>query len=226
MGGGYAHQTKGTPMALAAEINKMKVQIDALRRQIVNIGIQIDTVDNELIIGSNRSLVVNGSETVGGSLTVTGNTVIEGNLSVPNGSISNAALQNPIYPVATYATARGFAVTTTQTTNCTATLTTPSGFTQCLLLGTADYTFYNAGSSDVFAYGNCHPGSASPGYNSAADVPALLTVEVSNSAQNLLTGLASGQNINVTATSYTGGGTLAASTDTWVNLAVIALFLR
>lgn len=214
MGGGYAHQTKGTPMALAAEINKMKVQIDALRRQIVNIGIQIDTVDNELIIGSNRSLVVNG------------NTLIEGNLSVPNGSISNAALQNPIYPVATYATARGFAVTTTQTTNCTATLTTPSGFTQCLLLGTADYTFYNAGSSDVFAYGNCHPGSASPGYNSAADVPALLTVEVSNSAQNLLTGLASGQNINVTATSYTGGGTLAASTDTWVNLAVIALFLR
>lgn len=214
MGGGYAHQTKGTPMALAAEINKMKVQIDALRRQIVNIGIQIDTVDNELIIGSNRSLVVNG------------NTLIEGNLSVPNGSISNAALQNPIYPVATYATARGFAVTTTQTTNCTATLTTPSGFTQCLLLGTADYTFYNAGSSDVFAYGNCHPGSASPGYNSAADVPANLTVEVSNSAQNLLTGLASGQNINVTATSYTGGGTLAASTDTWVNLAVIALFLR
>lgn len=134
MGGGYSHQTKGTPQALAAEIRKLQTDLAALRRGLANLGIQIDTVDNELVIGAGRSLIVNGSETVGGTLTVTGNTLIEGNLSVPNGSITNAFLQNPTSPAVASAVINSTNLTVAGANLATCTISVPSGFSQAQVL--------------------------------------------------------------------------------------------
>lgn len=135
MGGGYSHQTKGTPLALAAEIMKLKVLIDALRRSIANLGIQIDTVAKKLIIAAGRSLEVDGSLTVGGSATVsgtldvTGNTIIGGTLSLPNGIIDNAALANPVSFANGNADLNSTNLTVAGSDLAVVTIAVPSGFT-------------------------------------------------------------------------------------------------
>lgn len=82
MGGGYSPQREGMA-AVAHIIRGLKTDLMALNRRISGLGIQVDKADGKLIIAAGRSLVVNGD------------TLIEGNLSVPNGSITNAGLQNP-----------------------------------------------------------------------------------------------------------------------------------
>lgn len=114
MAGGYTHQTVGTPDATAAIIRDMQAEINVLRRSITGLGIQIDGPSGDLIIGTGRTLTVNGD------LDVTGN------LDVPNGSITNPALTNPAAATAWKDEKHGFAMPASLTYYLTHTITPPS----------------------------------------------------------------------------------------------------
>lgn len=223
MGGGYAHQTKGTPAALAAEINKMKVQIDALRRQIVNLGIQIDTVDGKLIIGSGRSLEVDGS------LDVTGNTIIGGTLSLPNGIINNDALNAPVSPANAHADATNFSLTTTYHTVATATITVPTGYSRALVMAVGQVSATNSTTSpDYFYIGLKINGASVPGWAAQQDCPSSASWESTGSASScgtaVLTGLSGSFTIVLqAATAFYGW---AASSANTANIDATMLFLR
>lgn len=76
-----------------------------------------------------------------GTLRVTGDTVIEGDLSVPNGSIDNAALANPVIgTTGTASTGTGVALPSSLADFAVVTFTVPAGFTRAVVLGVTTVT--------------------------------------------------------------------------------------
>lgn len=228
MGAGYSHQTKGTPLALAAEIRKLQTDLAALRRGMANLGIQIDTVDNELIVGAGRSLIVNGNETVSGTLDVTGNMIVGGTLSLPNGIINNAALENPIYPVALHATGTNFAWNTTMTAHATASTAVPSGFTSAIVYAVSSVSGINSTTSPDTIYAGINVGGLASGTATGSDAISSTSWNALASSYapqaELLTGLSG--TLSVTASGKTAFYTWASSPSNVANIDAIALFLR
>jgi hypothetical protein len=76
------------------------------------------------------TLDVLGTENVSGNLTVTGDLTVSGTLALPNGSVNDAWLTNPVRGDSAYASASNFALTTTGTTPLVSqSWYTPAGFT-------------------------------------------------------------------------------------------------
>jgi hypothetical protein len=65
-----------------------------------------------------------------GSFNVLGDLNVSGTLELPNGSVNNAALVSPVTGGATWASATGFALSTTLTELAGIDITVPAGFTQ------------------------------------------------------------------------------------------------
>lgn len=237
MGGGYTHQTKGTPGALAAEVNKMKVEIDALRRAIANLGIQIDPVGGRLVIAAGRSLEVDGSETVGGSLTVSGSETISGSLdvtgpatfggnldvagtlSLPNGIINNDALANPIASGIADGDQSGYTFTASNTAF-SQSLAVPSGFSTALVLAIAT-TGMSSTQNSVFSARATIAGATGPTIN--AECAANSAMSVTAAYGTIVTGL-NGGSIQVTANGSTTGICSAGSGN--LHITATAIFLR
>jgi hypothetical protein len=89
------------------------------------------TVDGELDI--NGPLAVHGTAAFDGNTTIGGNAAITGTLSLPAGIIGNDALTSPSAPQSIYATTNTYAVTTTETTRASVTVTVPAGFTAAVV---------------------------------------------------------------------------------------------
>lgn len=121
-------------------------------------GISLDedgaTIGSSLTVGGDLTttgstdidgtLTVDAAATFGGTLHVTGDAVFSGNLAVPNGSITNDALQNPILPEPLSGSASGFGTAaSTWETKASATLTTPAGFTRALVIANSGLTLTN-----------------------------------------------------------------------------------
>ena len=157
--------------------------------------------------------------TFGGSVT------ISGNLSVPNGSISNAALQNPLQPGSAGLSQTNFATTTAGAIYAQQTLTVPSGYTQCLIMNGVSAGAWNNTTSGDYLYVsadiNGSPGgetaqfAAGPGFGSASAF-----------AIRTLTGLSGGQTFTVGTRVRSGAAAWAANTSTFANTNALALFLR
>lgn len=212
MGGGYTHQTQGTPQALPALIKKLAQEIAALNRRISNIGIQIDPVAGELIIASGRSLVVNG------------NTLIEGNLSVPNGSITNAALNAPVYPQIAHAQAANFALTTTATEYVRATISVPVGYSQALVFASISANARNKNTVQDFLGGYVDIFGKNSGLDSVADGSPGYSIGIANCGSALLTSL--GSSFWVRGMLYSGAKSWAADSFNAINVDAMVLFLR
>lgn len=223
MGGGYQPKRVGADR-VAQAIKDLQRSDEDINRRISGLGIQVDKADAEVIIAAGRSLVVDGSETVGGSLTVTGDTLIEGNLSVPNGSITNAALNAPVSPVATHAQASNFALTTTNTEKARATISVPSGYSQALVFATISAKAQNTTAAKDFLDGYVDIFGANFGFDSAAYGDPDYTAEISNSGSALLTGL--GSSFWVRGMLASGAASWSATTSNSINVDAIVLFLR
>jgi len=95
------------------------------------------TVDGDLIIDGtetvNGPLAVHGTAAFDGNTTIGGNAAITGTLSLPAGIIDNDALANPLKAQYIYNTTSGYAVTTTETTRASVTVTVPAGFTAAVV---------------------------------------------------------------------------------------------
>ena len=147
------------------------------------------------------SMDVQGAETVSGTLNVTGNATfsgdmrVEGTLSLPNGSVGNDALVNPLKQVAVYADADGFTLTPAEQDFCITTITVPDGFTEAMVVATGTVNGYNTNSSADYlwarVYINTGFGRRMFALMDATSGPASLTVN----KQVQLTGLTGGETI-------------------------------
>jgi hypothetical protein len=87
-------------------------------------------------------LDVTGPMSVGGTLNVTGDATFSGNLAVPNGSITNAALSNPVTSaIAAPGVSAGWAASTGYGTKASTSIPIPGGYSQALVFATGSITF-------------------------------------------------------------------------------------
>ncbi|MFB9956981.1 hypothetical protein [Cellulomonas denverensis] len=95
-----------------------------------------------------------GTANIGGAMNVTGNAVFSGDLAVPNGSITNAALSNPVTSaIAAPGTAMGWIVNGGSgvfQTKASTTIAVPSGYSQALVFASASVTYQSPTSSNRF----------------------------------------------------------------------------
>lgn len=241
MAGGYEHQPQGMD-GFIKMLRDMQKQIDAQRRALAGLGIQIDSDGNLIFDGSRGdlnitgggNLNVSGDETVSGTLNVTGDTVIGGTLSLPNGIIDNDALANPIVPTRLVASANTYALPVITnfavggTARATLTFTVPTGFTQALIIATANDAGHNSSGGDDFLYsfilvsGTGGSANVSP----SATVPNGKYGASTVSAVNLITGLTGGATVTVASKPGTNFGAWASDVGNGTSLAGMALFLR
>lgn len=140
-----------------------------------------------------------GTANVGGELNVTGDAVFSGNLAVPNGSITNDALANPVVVATFRASSSAFAVGTAYTTVVSQAITVPDGFTKCAVSASAWWRVINDSAATGYINGRAVINSVA-GDNSAGQAEPAQGVTDSAAGFGLVTGL-------------TGGGSFTVSTQ-------------
>lgn len=163
--------------------------------------------------------------TIDGSANFNGNVNINGNLSVPNGSITNAALSNPLSPVAFHADASNFALSNGPNVPIvTQTITVPAGYTQAVVNATASLSAANStGATDTLYCGILVNGSG-PGYSGRVGVQPGVAANPSRAAGVLLTSLGSSFTIQATASTFVANW--PANVNNNANLDGTVIFLR
>lgn len=91
---------------------------------------------------------INGAMSVGGTMNVTGDATFSGNLAVPNGSITNAALANPVTGASGNAFVGSVTFSTTAGSYAEVTIPVPGGFTRAEVLGVSSL-FIGSGSPNA-----------------------------------------------------------------------------
>lgn len=158
-------------------------------------------------------------------VTFGGSVVINGNLSVPNGSISNAALQNPLTSGSAGYTASNQSFNTASTVYGTQSVTVPSGFTSALVMNGVSGGGTNSSASGDYIYvssdingtaGGETPTYAAAGFYASASAFGIRT----------LSGLTGGATITVGVRVRTGSASWAANGANIVNVNALVLFYR
>lgn len=224
----------GMGYELSQRLAKMQAQIDALSTQPVlrhastgqdgGQGLSTDMAGLHLFNPSGTEVVT--LSTLDGSATL-GNTTITGNLSIPNGSISNAALTAPIVPVAYHADVQNISITSgANVEKLRIDVSVPAGYTQALVNLTATMNMLNNTASTDSAYLGANINGTSPGWASNGTAPAGAEVSLNNTVVALVTGL-SGGTFPISAKASSNTGTWAAAgTSSVMNLNATVLFLR
>lgn len=162
--------------------------------------------------------------TADGSANFNGNVNINGNLSVPNGSISNAALLNPVQFGSVGPTEGSFAIDTTHRKRAVANITIPTGYSQATILTVANVDGNNTTANTDHLYVQAYAG-AGVGSSSIASVLATDVTSASASAINTFTGL-SGGTIEVGCYVYCSTGPWTASSYNLASVNAIVWFTR
>lgn len=141
-------------MARQPSIPDLMDIIQELRREVK--ALQRATPLQSSAIGEGGQLrLAAGSKIVadpGATLNFDGDVLITGDLSVPNGSITNDALQNPVVQRSTYGNADGFAVPTDPAAKAHATATVPAGFSDAFFFSAVSAQLYNNTANTTYAY--------------------------------------------------------------------------
>lgn len=162
--------------------------------------------------------------TADGSANFNGNVNVNGNLSVPNGSITNAALLNPVQYGSVGTSEGSFAIDTTHRKRAVATITVPAGYSQATVLTVANVNGNNTTAGTDHMYVQAYAG-AGVGGASTASVLATDFTSASASAINTFTGL-SGGTIEVGSYVYCSTGPWTSSVYNLANVNAIVWFTR
>lgn len=222
----------GMGYELSQTLAKMQRQIDALSTQPVlrhastgqdgGQGLSTDMAGLHLFNPSGAEVVT--LSTLDGSATL-GNTTITGNLTIPNGSISNAALASPLSPLAFHADAQNFALGNgANLPIITQTINVPAGFTQAVVNVTASISAANSTAATDTLYCGCLVGGSGPGYSGRVGVSPGSAANPSKAAGVLLTGL--GSSFTIQCTGSTGVAPWPANANNNANLDGTVIFLR
>lgn len=99
-------------------------------------------------------------------VTFGGSVLINGNLSVPNGSISNAALASPVVSVSGFQDAEAFTIPKTDANVASFNFTVPAGYTKADITALGAAYAYNANTTADFVYARVYidyPGGSTYG---------------------------------------------------------------
>jgi len=163
--------------------------------------------------------------TADGSANFNGNVNINGNLSVPNGSITNAALQSPLSPVAFHADANNFALSNgANVPIVTQTITVPAGYTKAVVNATASLSAANSTAATDTLYCGILVNGSGPGYSGRVGVQPGVAANPSRAAGVLLTSL--GSSFTIQATASTNVANWPADVNNNANLDGTVIFLR
>jgi hypothetical protein len=163
------------------------------------------------------TLNVDATSTFGGDASFHGSVVIDGNLAVPNGSITNAALSNPVTSgIAAPGVGSGFATSTAYATKAATSIAVPAGYSQALVCAIGSVTFQDA-SPNRF---DTRVGIAG-GYGAGLPNLANTVGSTSEAHTRTLTGLAGGSiTLEVQCLSAVASGGQAANTATVTGFAI------
>ncbi|MDQ0241152.1 hypothetical protein [Arthrobacter bambusae] len=163
--------------------------------------------------------------TIDGSANFNGNVNINGNLSVPNGSISNAALQAPVSPLAAHADASAFALYTGANVELARiTVTVPAGFTKAAISATAIMNARNTTGSLDSAYLTCTINGAGNGWSAQVDAAAGNVAHLTKVITGILNPV--GSTFYITAAASSGLATWTVDSAKALNLDAMILFYR
>lgn len=150
------------------------------------------------------ALGVTGTANIDGQMNVTGDAVFSGNLAVPNGSITNAALANPVVIVgAAPATTGGWAVSTTSDAKASSVISVPAGYSRATVIAWANMHFMDSSPNGGWVRATIQG-------NGGAEMGGLANLQLGQSATHTLglTGLSGGTigvSCDVRASVATGG---------------------
>ena len=165
-------------------------------------------------------MVVEGYQTVNGPMTITGS------LDLPPASISDAALANPVQFRTASNGITDYAIDTTSTVRASVTLTVPDdGFSQALVIANASAMGTNSGTAADYLYVSAVVQVVNGG-ELYASAPAGLGAGLGVPFHTTLTGLTSGQIINVGVATRAGLSTWAAAPANQASIAATAIFLK
>jgi len=171
---------------------------------------------------------VNGRMDVSGDATFTGDMTIGGNLSLPNGSINNAALAAPVYPAVYHADIQNISITSGPNVEILgADVAVPAGYTQALVSLTITMNMTNNSASTDLAYVGANINGTSPGWASVASATVGQAISLNNTVVALVNGLTGGGTFRLTGKASSGANTWpAAGTSNVMNLNATVQFLR
>ncbi|MEQ4520451.1 hypothetical protein ABLI39_13940 [Pseudarthrobacter sp. B907] len=156
---------------------------------------------------------------------VPGGVEFSGNLSVPNGSISNAALQAPVSPLATHVGTNNFGLNTGPNVELVrATINVPAGYTQALVFATATLHAWNNNGVNDDAYLVAKINGTQVGASSQCTAVPSADICIPATGTMLLTGL--GATFYVAAAGSSANSAWAVNSNNFVNLDVMTVFLR
>jgi hypothetical protein len=165
-------------------------------------------------------MVVEGYQTVNGPMT------IKGSLDLPPASISDAALANPVQFRTASNGINDYAIDTTSTVRASVTLTVPDGgFSQALVIANATAMGTNSGTAADYLYVSAVVQAVNGG-ELYASAPAGLGAGLAAPFHTTLTGLTSGQIINVGVATRAGLAAWAAAPANQASIAATAIFLK
>jgi hypothetical protein len=165
-------------------------------------------------------MVVEGYQTVNGPMTITGS------LDLPPASISDDALANPVQFRTASNGITDYAIETTSTVRASVTLTVPDGgFSQALVVANATAMGTNSGTDADYLYVSAVVQAVNGG-ELYASAPAGLGAGLAAPFHTTLTGLTSGQIINVGVATRAGLAAWAAAPANQASIAATAIFLK
>lgn len=153
-----------------------------------------------------------------------GSVEIDGNLSVPNGSISNAALQNPIAAAQVSNSQTNFATTASDQDFASSTIPVPTGFSTALVFAVTSAGAINSTTSQDYLYASTSIQGVSARQVFGYAGPSGGSTAITTARSTLLTGL-SGGNIAITARIHSGAP-WAANASNRAYVEAQAIFLR
>jgi hypothetical protein len=144
---------------------RFNLLFEKLNNVLANTGLSIPSPGVTQVDGT---LNVLGTENVSGNLNVTGDLTVSGTLVLPNGSVNDAWLTNPIRGDSAFSSASNFALTTTGTTPLVSqSWYTPTGFTTANVLIVGRVFAYNSTASLDYLFARSRvyvPSSGQTGY--------------------------------------------------------------
>jgi hypothetical protein len=139
--------------------------LEKLNNVLANTGLSVPSPGVTQVDGTFDVL---GTENVSGNLNVTGDLTVSGTLVLPNGSVNDAWLTNPIRGDSAFSSASNFALTTTGTTPLVSqSWYTPTGFTTADVLIVGRVFAYNSTASLDYLFARSRvyvPSSGQTGY--------------------------------------------------------------
>lgn len=154
-----------------------------------------------------------------------GSVEIDGNLSVPNGSISNAALQNPAFFGQSSTTQTNFSLATTDATYAPGAIAVPAGYSQAIVTCNVSIGAINSTAAGDYVFCKAVINSTQANQMFAYAGPSGGSGWVGSTKTLILTGL-SGGSISVSLLAHAQGGAWAANASNRAYVEATATFLR